>query len=197
MGNCYVIIYNMEIMQGLVIPESIIMLIAGLVVLLFGYRIKKIAFFVIWFLLGFTGMNYLMPTITAHVPEIAATELYQFLIPIGGGLLLALLGFTIEKLCVGGISFALVMLIAIQYFGTDIQTLAISAVVGVIVAALAVNLMKPATIVATAIAGAYALTLAIFMIFAELDQATLYWPILIGLAVLGTGFQFTTTKRVR
>ncbi len=185
------------IVQGFETPELIIMLGLGLAVLLFGYRLKKIAFFIIWFLLGYTGVSYLMPTISQLAPEVVSSDLYQILIPVAGGLLLALLGFSIEKLCVGGICFVLIMLIAVQYFGTEMQTLAISAVVGIIVAGAAVMLMKPATIVATAAAGAYALTLALLMLIPDIDQQTYYWPMIIGFAAVGSVFQFLTTKRVK
>lgn len=178
-------------------PEAVIMLVLGAAVLLFGYRIKKIAFFIIWFLLGFNLMVWLMPTINNLVPEIASSELYQTLLPIGGGLILALLGFTIEKLCVSGICFVLTMLITIQYFGTDIQVLAIGGIVGVVVAGVAVMVMKPAVIIATAVAGAYALTLAIMKLNTDINFEVMYWPMLLGIAAVGSIFQFLTTKRIR
>lgn len=179
------------------IPEAWVMLGLGVLVLLFGYRIKKIAFFIIWFILGFNLMGLVMPLINQNVTEVANSELYQILLPIAGGLLLALLGFSIEKLCVGGICFALAMLITVQYFGTEVQTLAIGGVVGVIAAGLAVTLMKPATIIATAVAGAYALTLAIMRFDTGINFEVFYWPMIIGLAAVGAIFQFMTTKRVR
>lgn len=189
-------ISKMANLDKLGIPEAIIMLGLGAVVLLFGYRIKKIAFFIIWFILGFNLVMWLLPTINDLVPDIAASELYQTILPIGGGVLLALLGFSIEKLCVGGICFVLTMLITIQYFGTDMQVLAIGGIIGVLVAGFAVMVMKPATIIATAVAGAYALTLAIMKLNAEIDFGAMYWPMLLGIAAAGSIFQFLTTKRV-
>ena len=186
----------MEIISKMEPYELVIVIAIGLAVLFFGYRIKKVAFFIIWFLLGFMLVNYFLPEITRLVPQIAENELWQALLPIGGGLLLALLGFSIEKLCVGGICFVLVMLITIQYFGTEMQTLAIGGIIGVIASGAAVMLMKPATIVATAAAGAYALTLASFALFPDINQETYYFPMIIGLALLGSVFQFLTTKRV-
>lgn len=190
-------ISKMANLDKLGIPEAVIMLGLGIVVLLFGYRIKKIAFFIIWFILGFNLVVWLLPTINDLVPEIAASELYQTLLPIGGGILLALLGFSIEKLCVGGICFVLTMLITIQYFGTEMQTLAIGGIVGVLMAGLAVIVMKPATIIATAVAGAYALTLAILKLNSGIDFGTMYWPMILGIAAIGSIFQFLTTKRVK
>lgn len=187
---------KMANLDKLGVPEAIIMMGLGLAVLMFGYRIKKIAFFIIWFILGFNLVLWLMPTINNAVPEIANSELYQNLLPIAGGLLLALLGFSVEKLCVGGICFALVMLITIQYFGTDMQYIAIGGIVGVIAAGAAVTLMKPATIIATALAGAYALTLSILKLNPEINFGAMYWPMILGIAAVGALFQFLTTKRV-
>ena len=56
-------------------PELFIMLGVGLAVLLFGYRLKKIAFFIIWFLLGFIGVTYLMPEIIKLSPVMTCTRL--------------------------------------------------------------------------------------------------------------------------
>ena len=178
------------------LPESVIMIGLGLAVLCFGYRIKKVAFFIIWFLLGFSLMNVVMPYINQAVPEVATSELYQALLPISGGLLLALMGFSIEKLCVGGICFLLTMLVVVQYFGTEMQTLLVGGIIGVFVAGFAVMVMKPATIIATAVAGAYALTLAIMNLNPGIDFETFYWPMLGGIAAAGAIFQFLTTKRV-
>lgn len=178
------------------VPETVIMLGLGLTVLLFGYRIKRIAFFIIWFLLGFNLMGVIMPFVNQNVAEIAGSELYQTLLPIAGGILLALLGFSIEKLCVGGICFVLTMLVAVQYFGTDIQTMAVGGVIGVLVAGFAVMMMKPATIIATAVAGAYALTLAILRLNTEMSFESFYWPMILGISAIGAIFQFATTKRI-
>lgn len=177
-------------------PELIIMAVLGLAVLLFGYRIKKIAFFIVWFILGYNLVGFLIPAINNLFPVIADSSLYQALLPIAGGLLLALLGFSIEKLCVAGVCFALIVVIAVRYFGTDIQVLATSGVVGVIVAGLAVTLMKPATIIATSAAGAYALTVAVLVLASNLNFSAYYWPMIFGITAIGAIFQFSTTKHV-
>ncbi len=177
------------------IPELLIMAGAGLALTLFGYRIKKIAFFVIWFILGYNLMGLLMPTIETAVPQIVGNDLYQILLPIAGGLLLALLGFSIEKFCVGGICFALIMIITAQQFGTEMQTLAIGAVVAIIAAGAAVMLIKPATIIATSAVGAYALMEAIVAL-TSFEANTYYWPLFLGITAIGAIFQFVTTKRI-
>ena len=176
--------------------ELVFTIIIGLLACFFGYRIKKITFFILWFLLGFNLMRFFMPTINGWFPEIAGVELWQNLLPICGGLLLSLIGFTIEKICVSGLCFCLVMVIGIRYFGTDIPVLLISALVGLIAGALAVRLMKPSIIAVSAIAGAYALTNVLFSFLPQLDRVLLYLPILAGIAVIGAIFQVTTTKHV-
>ncbi|MBQ3320774.1 DUF4203 domain-containing protein [Candidatus Saccharibacteria bacterium] len=177
--------------------ELIIMIALGLTVLLFGYRVKKVAFFIIWFLLGFNLTTYLLPMITEISPPVVSEPLWQTLLPIAGGLLLALLGFSIEKVCVGGICFVLIMLITINYFGTDMTTLAVGGVIAVIGAGLGVTLIKPATILATAVAGGYALTVAVLTLFPEISLGEYYWPLLIGISVIGAVFQFMTTKNIK
>ena len=177
--------------------ELILMALVGLALLVLGYRIKKIAFFIIWFLLGYSLMGYLMPIINDAFTDIVNNDLWQNLLPIAGGLLMALLGFSIEKICVGGIAFGLVMMITAQYFGAEMQTLAIGAVVGVVAAGAAVMLMKPAVIIATSAAGAYAITIALIAWIPGLNLDSYYWPLIIGIAALGSIIQFLTTKRVR
>lgn len=183
-----------EIVQKFGTTELVIMLLLGIVIILAGYRIKKTAFFIAWFLLGFVGCSYIMPQISQTWPAIADSQLYQTLIQIGAGVLVAMLGFSFEKLCVGGICFALTILASIQYFGTEMQTLAISAVVGVLIAGFAVMMMKPATIIATSGVGAYATTIAILMLTSGVMRNDLYWPLFLGLTAVGSGIQFMTTR---
>lgn len=68
---------------------------------------------------------------------------------------------------------------------------------GVVVAGVAVMVMKPAVIIATAVAGAYALTLAIMKLNTDINFEAMYWPMLLGIAAVGSIFQFLTTKRIR
>lgn len=180
--------------------QLIIMALVGLAVLLFGYRIKKVGFFIAWFILGFNILTLLLPTLINLVPQIN-NDLWRTLLPIAGGLLMGLLGFTIEKFCVAGIVFVAVMTIAAKYFTTiipDSQTLAlaVSGLVAVFAAALAVRMMKPAIILATSAVGAYAVTVAVLQIWPNIDLGIFYWPIICGLILVGALFQFSSTKRI-
>ena len=174
--------------------ELVIMIIAGLAALLFGYRIKKIAFFIVWFIIGLNLMQFLTPWLVKTIPEVMANELWYNLLPIAGGLLMALMGFTIEKICLGGIVFALTLVITAQYFGTEPNTLIAGAVVGVVLAGIAVMLMKPAIIIATAITGAYVVTLGVLYWASSLDPETAFFPLLIGIAATGVVFQSINAK---
>lgn len=166
----------------------------GLLLLFLGYKIKKIAFFIMWFLLGYIATGYLMPIINSAVAEIANNNLWQSLLPIAGGLLLALMGFMVEKVCIGGVCFGLVIMMTAQYFGTELQPMLIGAVVGVVAGGLAVMMIKPATIIATSVAGGYALTLAILALMPDLDGELLFWPMILGSSAVGAIVQFMTTK---
>ena len=166
----------------------------GLAVLLFGYRIKKLAFFIVWFILGWHLVSLFLPNFIHLLPEAVNTALYKdLLLPLAGGVLMGMLGFTIEKLCISLICFFLVMAITVQYFGTDWMTLAIGAIVGAVAGATAVRLLKPAIIIATSGAGSYAITTTVIAL-ASLNQEIFYFPILIGIAVIGALFQFKSTK---
>ena len=167
----------------------------GLALMLVGYKIKKAAFFVIWFLLGYIATGYLMPIINGAVAEIANSSLWQSLLPIAGGLLLALMGFMVEKICLGGVVFGLTLMMTAQYFGTEIQAMAIGGIIGAVLAGVAVMMMKPATIIATSVAGGYALTLAILALAPELDGGMLFWPMILGFSAFGSIVQFISCRR--
>lgn len=174
---------------------SILMLAIGLVICLFGYRIKKVTFFLIWFFLGVFLTYYLLPFINTLYPTIASESLYQTLLPLIGGLLLSLLGFSLEKICVSGICFFATLLFTIHHFGIESPSIFIGALIGIILGVLAVRLMKPATIIATAIIGAYIMVFTLFSLFTKIPQS-FFLPVIISVATIGTLIQFLTTKRL-
>ena len=107
---------------------------------------------------------------------------------------MGLMGFTIEKVCVGGIAFGLTMMVVSQYFGTEPQTLVIGAVVGAVAAGAAVMLMKPAIIIASSVAGSYMMTAGILTWASNMDPAVFYFPLLIGIGAVGSVIQFASTR---
>ncbi len=176
--------------------EIILALILGAFVCLFGYKLKKLVFFIAWFLIGYTLMAKLMPLMISNLPFVAESELWQNLLPIAGGLLLSLLGFSIEKLCVALLCFFTVITIGVTQFGTGIETILISALIGVFAGALAVRMMKPAIILVTSFSGATVVADALLSLLTSLSYGTYYLPFLIGITVIGAIFQFCNTKHI-
>ena len=175
--------------------EVILALILGIFVCLFGYRLKKLVIFLAFFLIGYSIMQRIMPVLNANLPAIAESSLWQTILPICGGLLLSLLGFSIEKLCVALLVCFATIAIGINQFGLTWEVVIISAVIGTILGAIAVRMIKPATIIATAIAGALVVVDAIFALSSNLSH-DYYTLILIGVAAVGAIFQFTNTKHI-
>ncbi len=139
-------------------------------------------------------MQNFMPTLNSWVPQIAGSQLWQILMPIAGGILLAFLGLSIEKLCVAGIVFGLTMVITMKYFGTDVPTLAVGAIIGLVLGGIAVNMMKPAIIIATSLAGAYCLTVALLTWVPSINPTIFYFPILAILTIVGCVMQSGSTR---
>lgn len=174
--------------------EFIIALVLGLFACFFGYKLKKVIFFIAWFLIGYTIMTKIMPYINDNAPMIAESELYQFLLPIAGGVLLSMFGFSIEKLCVALLAFFAVVAFAINQFGISGEVLAVAAIIGVFAGALATTMMKPATILVTAIAGGIVAADSIMKIFPGIPYAQYYYLIFLGITAVGAIFQFVNAK---
>lgn len=176
--------------------ETFIPILLGIFICLFGYRLKKAVFFIAWFLIGFTITNKLMPTLMSSFPDLFATDFWRFLMPVVGGLLLALLGFSIEKICVALLALFTVIMLGINYYGFDFQVIAIAAVIGVIAAGFSTMLIKPSVILITAIIGASAISTEIFKILPTLSAEDYKLAFFAGSAVIGTVVQFFTTKHI-
>ena len=175
--------------------EIVLALILGAFVCLFGYRLKKLVVFLAFFLIGYSLMGRLMPILNQYLPAIAESSFWQMLLPVCGGLLLSLLGFTIEKLCVGLLVCFATIALGVNQFGMTWEVVAIAAIIGVILGAIAVNMIKPATIIVTAIAGALVVADAIFALTNSIPH-NYYILILVGIAAVGAIFQFTNTKHI-
>lgn len=177
-----------------IILNNILPIIIGALLCLFGYRLKRAAFAVAWFYVGFRLITILLPQIYSLIPQIAGETFWEYLLPICGGLLFALLGFSIEKLCIGGIIFILTFTIILENFGTEPLTLGIAAIIGVILGGLSTSIIKPASIIATSAAGSYALTLFLSPFLNIERPNTLY--LFIGITIISALFQFMTTRNM-
>ena len=172
------------------IPTEIIALIIGAFLLLFGYRLKKIAITLIWFLVGFW-------VVSLFVDKIVADQMWQLILCCVGGLILGMFGMTIEKFAVFvtvGVTFCMSV---IENFGpaTDWTLWAIAVAVGVVAGVIAVWLIKPMVILATVVEGS---RLIIVNALALLGwaQPSYYIVIFLALAAVGAIFQWNNCRHI-
>ena len=169
--------------------EAIIAIIIGIFLCLFGYRIKKVAFIVIWFIIGFYLASLAMPHITDD-------PTWQTLVPIAVGVLTGMLGFSIEKFCIFAVAAFTVSTTIIETFQlNEVFTIGLAIAAGVIVGCIAVSLIKPLGIITTALSGSKLIAK-----YAVAELALAHNPyfiiILCAGAAIGILFQFKNCKHV-
>lgn len=172
------------------IPTEIIAILIGAFLLFFGYRLKKIALTIIWFLVGY----YL---VSLFVDKIVADQLWQFILCCVGGLVLGMFGMTIERFAVFvtvGVAFGLSFM---QTFSFEPQwaLIAVAVAVGVVAGVIGVWLIKPMIILATSIEGA---SLVLINAFALLSIAKPEWYFILFLATAAFGaiFQWNSCRNI-
>lgn len=171
------------------IPETIITIILSLIVCFFGYKLKKLALFIIWFIVGYS-LGKMIPGSAVN-----NDQLWLTIIPLATGLLAAMLSLSIERLCVsllaGTIGFFATMNLAFGGVYTLMPNVVVSVAVAVVLAIIAVACIKPMSILITAIGGAYyaatALATLSFIAAINLPMALILTCVL---AALGAVFQF-------
>lgn len=169
--------------------EAIIGILLVIAVLFYGYRIKRIAFAIIWFVLGYTIIKRILPSSVEG-------EFLRTLAPVCGGLLLALIGISIERFAVFATVTVTVYSIASSAFGTDTWAgVGICLVIAVIIGAIAVALMKPAIIAATAAAAAHVISLSLISLIG-LAHHPYYLILLVVIAAIGALYQLKNTKHL-
>ena len=169
------------------VPQNIIVLVLGVLLLLFGYRLKRIAMVVIGFVVGWS--------IAAHfAPNMVADPFWQFIIKLAAGALLGIMATTIERLAIFGIVALAVGssfydAVAIAEPGAHIG---IAIAVGVVAGVISVWAIKPMFIIASALKGAQMLSSLAALVF----NIAAPWPliILVALAAVGIGFQWKDCK---
>lgn len=174
--------------------QMILGLILGLIICFFGYKLKKIAFAIAWFLIGYTLCAHFAPDLVHNLmPQLEKPDLWITVLPIAVGLLLSLMGLSIERLCVSTLAFVIVVAIMLQQFGFSWSLLGIACILGVIAGVVAVSMMKPAVIIITAFAGAQSVAAGLLSAIAAIPTVA-YLPILLVLAIAGTFYQFHANK---
>ena len=168
--------------------EAIIGIAIAVALVFWGYRLKKIAFTVLWFIAGYLLTKQFLPYLTGDANLLKV-------IPIGGGLVMSLIGLSVERLCIfvsAGIS---AYLVAIESLGgaTSWANVGIAVAIAVVVGCIAVALMKPAIIAFTSLIGAHVISLALLSLF-NIAHNPWYLIFLIVITAIGCAHQFVTTK---
>jgi hypothetical protein len=181
-------------LPSIFIPETIITIVLALIVCFFGYKLKKLALFLIWFIIGYS-IGKMIPTDQL----ISDGQIWATILPLATGLLAALLSLSIERLCVsllaGTIGFFATMNLFFGGVYTLMPNIVVSVAVGVVLGCIAVACIKPMSILVTAIGGAYYAAMALaslsFIAKINLPMALILTCIL---ATLGAVFQFKNNK---
>jgi len=174
--------------------QMILGLILGLIICFFGYKLKKLAFAIAWFLIGYTLCARFAPDLVHNLmPQLEKPDLWITVLPIAVGLLLSLMGLSIERLCVSTLTFVVVVAIVLQQFGFSWPVIGVACILGVVAGCIAVSMMKPAIIIITAFAGAQSVSAGLLSAFAAIP-AVAYMPILIILGLIGAFYQFHANK---
>lgn len=176
-------------MENIAQYEALIAILLGIFLCLFGYRIKKVAFIVIWFIIGY----YLA---SLAVPYLNVEELWQHVIPIGAGILLGMLGFSIEKFCVFAVAAFSVSTTIIESFQlNEFLPIALAIGAGIIVGCIAVSFIKPVGIVTTSLSGAK--LIAKYVVSGlSLSHEPYFLVILAACTIIGIIFQFKTCRHI-
>lgn len=135
------------------IATPVLAIIIALVLGLFGYKLKRVAFFIIWFMLGYVLASKFAPQIFAneawYVPIIV-----QILL----GLLLGFVGYKVERLAIFGAAFYIAFSVLSSYFPQDslIQVngllyLLIKIIISFIIGGVAVSASRPLIIILTSL----------------------------------------------
>ena len=172
------------------IPTAIITLIIGFFLLFFGYRVKKIAITIIWFVIGFW-------LVSLFVNKITDNQIWQLILECVGGLVLGMFGMTIEKFAVFITVGAAFGWSIIENFGpvTDWTLPAIVVAVGVVAGVIGVWLIKPMIIFATSIQGA-TLIAASVLVLLNIDKPEWYSVLTIAVAAIGAIFQWNSCRNI-
>lgn len=173
------------------VPGAIISIILGLLVCFFGYKIKKLAFFIVGFIIGYN--------LGLKVPAewYAGNDIITMILPFLTGLFLSLVALTAEKICISLIVGIFVFFATINFQGGifSMQTIIIAAIAAAIAGCIAGFLVKPASIIATAIIGAYYVGInTVGLDILHLSYVPFFYIITCVLAVLGMVYQFKKNK---
>ena len=188
----------MDITAFNVTITPIIAIIIGLILAFAGYRLKRIAMSIIWFVIGYSIMGQ-------FAPNLIEDPFWQMILRIAAGAILSMIGLSIEKLAVSFTTGVVVTWFIIQHFGpvTDWTLPCIAIAIGVVAGTIAVWAMKPAVIVFTGIEGANLLATNILALIPTdvlsklpFDNGLLFTIVFVIIAVVGIASQWQSTRNM-
>lgn len=169
--------------------EALIAIAIGVFLCLFGYRIKKVAFIIIWFAIGY----YLASLVVPHFIE---DPTWRQLLPIGVGVITGVLGFSLEKICIFAVAAFSVSTTIIDLFQmTEVLPIAVAIAAGVVVGCIAISLIKPLGIITTALSGSKLIAKYSVAQFALAHNPN-FLIILAVAAAIGIVFQFKNCRHI-
>ena len=174
--------------------EAIIAIALGVFLALYGYKLKRVAFVIIWFAIGYYLASLLAPNITSD-------PTWQKLIPICAGVVLGIFGFSLEKLCIFAVATYAVSTTLIDTFVlSEPLYIGLAIAAGVIAGIFAIKLIKPFGIITTAFSGAKLIAKYSIIELAAVNHPIPHYPsfiiILLAVAVIGMSYQFKSCKHL-
>ncbi len=186
-------------MGAAAIGATAVSIILGILIGFFGYRVKKIAFTIIWFIFGFTLTAKAIDWFGVN----AGNTFTTFILPAIGGIFFALIGFRIENLVIALTVALAVFTMLSQIIGlSNPLSWIICIIVAVIAACIAVRCVKPAIIIVTGIYGAHLIISTLFQTLLLSynvsfgGNITLQLVLTTIIALCAIMFQFRNTKNI-
>ena len=173
------------------ISSGVIGIIAGLLLLLLGYKLKKIALTVVGVVLGAAGGAYLAESFFA--PGSAA----YILLPIICGLAGAILAFVLYRIALYLLGFAVGgtvgIYLSMRWIEQPVWGIVIAVVLALIIGSVALAVEKPIIILGTAFLGYILVRLGLYLLIGVDDSLVLEIGCLV-LLVIGAAVQFVTNR---
>lgn len=170
--------------------ETLIAIALGVFLCLFGYKLKRVAFVIIWFAIGF----YLM---TLVAPRFTNDANWLKILPILSGIVFGVFGFSLEKICIFAVATYAVSTTLIDTFQVENPLfIGLAIAGGVLIGIAAVKFIKPFGIITTAFSGAKLIAKYSLSAF-PLAHYPNFVIILLAAATIGMLYQFKSCKHLK
>jgi MFS family permease len=183
-------LFSLSVATG--ISSGVLGLVFGLLLLVLGYKLKKVALALIGILVGISGGAYLADRFLT-----VGTTLY-IIVPAACAVIGALLAFVVYKIALYVMGFAVGgavgVYLAIRFIQNPIWGIVIAVVLAIIVGSVALAAEKPIMILATAFIGYILFRLGLYLLIKQEESLVIEIGSL-GLLVVGIAVQFLTNRK--